>query len=359
MLAISEGAALMAAHMIRQADLEEQTFSMMHSTAHDYYLQLAGGKRHLLVARNTPLPISVKEKLKFSHDEQLLARIRVLNEVEGVLETVGELWFHKKDNEISVNKENDPTEFMLNFSVDEDNIITMKAWLLPNEEHSVEAHIARGGLSAKLYNDLERTLATIITNSQSASLEYDMLRLSYKVVATIMSATDPITGETRALEKQKAQDQINTLKNCQEKNIAPLSQYAFAVEAQKIGSAYYVFSHQEKTRLQNILIEFKQAIEDLNDASKFESLQKELEHFYIDVPIAADLARAGNAASILENDHPYEARKIRDQAKKLADLSLHHNEGLVESARETLYDLMSMLSFSDLPSGRFDRDVIL
>jgi molecular chaperone DnaK len=358
MLAVSEGAALMAAHMIRH-DVEEQTFSMMHSTAHDYYLQLAGGKRHLLVTRNTPLPINVQEKLKFAYDEQILARIRVLNEVEGVLETVGELWFHKKDHEINVNKTHEHTEFMLNFSVDEDNIITMKAWMLLNEEHSVETHIARGGLSAKLYNDLEGALAKIITNSPSASLEYDMLRLSDKIVSTILSASDPMTGETRQLEKQKAQDQINTLRNCQRKNIAPLSQYRFAVEAEKMGSAYSVMSYEEKTRLQNILTEFKQAIEDLNDVSKFEVLEKELDRFYIDVPIVADLARAENVASIIEIDHPYEARRIRNQAKKLADLSLHHNEGLAESARDTLYNLISIFSFSDLPTGRFDRDVTL
>jgi molecular chaperone DnaK len=98
MLAIVEGAALMAAKMISQENVEAQTFSMMHSTAHDYYLQLVGGKRHLLVARNTPLPISVEEKLKFAYSDQFLARLRVFNEVEGVLDTVGELWFHKRDN---------------------------------------------------------------------------------------------------------------------------------------------------------------------------------------------------------------------------------------------------------------------
>ena len=136
MLAIAEGAALMAAKMTSQENLNEQkSFSMMHSTAHDYYLQLADGKRHLLVARNTPLPAAVEEKLSFSHNEQSLARLRVFNEVEGVLDTVGELWFHKEDAETILNKKNEPAELMLRFSVDEDNIITMKAWSLKNEQH--------------------------------------------------------------------------------------------------------------------------------------------------------------------------------------------------------------------------------
>lgn len=42
MLAIAEGAALMAAKLANQETrTETASFSMMHSTAHDYYLQLA------------------------------------------------------------------------------------------------------------------------------------------------------------------------------------------------------------------------------------------------------------------------------------------------------------------------------
>lgn len=82
MLAIAEGAALMAAQMASQENTKEDHFlSMMHSTAHDYYLQLAGGKKHLLVARNTPPPVTVEEKLSFTSTRQFLARLRMLNEV--------------------------------------------------------------------------------------------------------------------------------------------------------------------------------------------------------------------------------------------------------------------------------------
>ena len=69
----------------------------------------------------------------------------------------------------------------------------------------VEAQIARGGLAAKLYNDLERTLSSIIATCSRASIEDDVLCLSRTVVSTILSASDPITGETRVEQKQKAQ----------------------------------------------------------------------------------------------------------------------------------------------------------
>ena len=138
-----------------------------------------------------------------------------------------------------------------------------------------------------------------------------MLRLSHTVVSTILSVSDPITGETRVAQKQKAQQQINTLKDCQQKNIAPLNLYEFALEAEKIGSAYCIFPNGKKIQLQNILVKLKQALEELDDVTKFKRLEEELESFYVDVPIATDLVMAEDAASFIEVDHPNEARRIR------------------------------------------------
>jgi hypothetical protein len=329
----------------------------MHSTAHDYYLQLAGGKKHLLVARNTPLPVTVEEKLQFSHNEQSLARLRVLNEIDGVLDTVGELWFHK-DEKPNSRRRDELTGLMLRFSVDENNIITMKAWSLQNEQQFVETEIARGGLAAKLYNDLEQSLSSIIANCRKASIEDDAINLSRYIVLTILSASDPVTGETRIEQKLKAQRQIETLKNCQQKNIAPLSLYKFAQMAQ--AAATNIISNEEAKRLTIILKNFKKALENLDDAAKFEHLKEKLNKFYDDVPIAADLARAENAAFIMEDDSPNEAKQIRNQARILVALHVNQKKELAENVRQLLNELIySNVSWSDIPSGRFDRDVCL
>lgn len=358
MLAIAEGAALMAAKMISQVNPSvEKSFSIMHSTAHDYYLQLAGGKKHLLVSRNTPLPITVEEKLSFSHSEQSLARLRVLNEIDGVLDTVGELWFHK-DEKPNSSRRDELTSLMLRFSVDENNIITMKAWSLQNEQQSVETEIARGGLAAKLYNDLEQSLSSIIANCRTITVEDDAISLSRYVVLTILSASDPVTGETRIEQKLKAQHQIETLKNCQQKNIAPLSIYKFAQMAQTASAN--ILSNEEAMQLTTILEDFKEALENLDDVVKFEHLREKLHEFYNDVPIAADLARAENAISVIKDDYPSDAKQIRNQAKTLIGLYISQKKELAENARQILNELVyENVSWSETPSGRFDRDVCL
>jgi len=363
MLAIAEGAALMAAKMTSQEDAIDQ-FAMMHSTAHDYYLQLANGKRHLLVARNTPLPISVEEKFSFAHSEQVLARLRVFNAIDGVMDTVGELWFHREsvenvhDIDISRNVENKGSDLMLRFSVDEDNIITMKAWSLANQEFAVEAQIARGGLAAKLYNDLERTLSSIVANCDHGSVEYDALCLSRTVVSTILSASDPVTGETCVEYKQKAQRQINVLQDYQQRDLSPLSNYKFGLIAQVEAAA--ILTSEEKISLQNTLVDFKQALEILDDGAKLDALITSLDEFFAAVPTADVLARAENAAQLLETGHVTVSRNIRKQAANLVNLHLSRQPvAIIKNARDGILELCDSIIDYSAPSGRFYRDVCL
>jgi hypothetical protein len=137
-----------------------------------------------------------------------------------------------------------------------------------------------------------------------------------------------------------------------------LSLYEFALMVQI--KSENILSDDENSRLKNIVQELEQALENLDDVTKFENLKKELIEFYNDLPIACDLGRAENAASVIEDDYPDDAKQIRQQAKKLADLYMHQNKDLIESARETLYVLIdSNVSWANIPSGRFDRDVRL
>lgn len=358
MLAIAEGAALMAAKMTSKEDgKSDANFSMMHSTAHDYYLQLAGGKRHLLVARNTPIPAVVEEKLTFSHSTQALARLRVFNDVDGLLETVGELWFHKDNEGVIETSSKKPTEVMLRFSVDEDNIITMKAWSLSDEKQSIEAQIARGGLAAKLYNDLETTLSTAVANCQNGTTENDLLALSRTVVATILAASNPLTGETIQDQKHKAERQIHTLKHIQEKDLAPQAQYHFALIAKKLAAS--LLPKEAIERLSSLLDQSKQAIDNLDCPEQFVTVDEGLEQFFEDFPVVSHLTLADNVVKILSDDgYHKEAKKIREQADTLSNL--YSTDQPTEEANDYLDFLIhSQFSWHNPAQGRFDRDVHL
>ena len=369
MLAIAEGAALMAAQIANKETIDEASkLSMMHSCAHNYYLQLANGEKHLLVERNTPLPVTVEEKLVFAQKHQMLARLRVFSEADDVLDTVGELWFHKDDSELlSFDEYEKPVELMLSFNVDEDNIITMSAWSLKNKEQRVETKIARGGLTSKLYGDLERTLSAIIADCDTSAIEHDALRLSRSVVQTILSATDSVTGETCADQKQKAVQQIKTLKELEERDVPPLSLYRFASLAHQQSEG--VLLAEEHSKLTTLLQALQSSIDSLDNADSIEKIQNDLFDFYDEQSIVTDLARAENAAAVLDKGGDRDdARQMRQYAAKLIeayrkqqrDDSEGDDDEAFDEAREALYEeIHNKISWGSEPSRHFDRDVCL
>ena len=99
-------------------------------------------------------------------------------------------------------------DLSLEFTVDEDNIITMKVSSLQVNNRNVEAQIARGGLSVKLYNDLESTLSTLIAKSKNIVIEMDLLLLSNRIVETILGVCDPISGKIDMAKKKKLSDKL-------------------------------------------------------------------------------------------------------------------------------------------------------
>ena len=161
-------------------------------------------------------------------------------------------------------------------------------------------------------------------------------------------------------KNKKRKDQINTLKDCQQKNIAPLSLYEFARIAQT--ESANILSDEEKLRFKNIVKELKQALEDLDDATKFENLREELNKFYEDIPIAVDLARAENAASVIEDEAPSDAKQIRKQAKILADLHMQQNNALTKAYEKFFMNLLiqiyhGMICQVDVLIGMFAFDL--
>lgn len=164
MYAICEGAAIMAQQLAGR-DLEQDRLGIdvMHSTAHDYFLKLAGGKRHLLVARNTPLPFSIKKSFKFSNPEQLQASIRIYNEADNIFEMVGEMWLFKRENLSYTYDGHEDTlvekSYELEFSIDANNIINLVVSCQQGKNTVVKkSSLVRGSHQQRLYFELDKVI---------------------------------------------------------------------------------------------------------------------------------------------------------------------------------------------------------
>ena len=350
--AVAEGAAWMAAHLAGAA--AENEMLIMHSVAHDYYIQLAGGQKYLLAPRNSPLPFSIEQKFRFATEEQKVARLRVFNELDGITETVGELWFHSDTQKTSADHRE---ELNLRFTVDEDNIIGLQATSVTNPRRKVESQIARGGMALKLYSDLERTLADSIAHASSGTAEDDALRLSENIVNGILQASIQQSSSMRSEQKRTVQKQINNLGELIKKEDAPLSRLEFGEAALECAAEVLPAADEHELR-HEIVAPLRFELENLKDVEHQIELLEKLHNFWKKAPIAAEMTRAHCAVENLGSSKITETIQLKMKELKVA----YQTKSLssIDDARKALESSHAHLfDYSDAPARAFDRDVVL
>jgi molecular chaperone DnaK len=155
MLAIAEGAAIVAKKMAGQ---EDAMGNVMYRSAHDYYLQLANGERILLVEKQTPLPVTVNKELKYEHQTQLLGHFCFLNKVHGEFQSIGDLWLSHLPEEIGYDPDRKPYEIDMAFTITEDELVQVSVSLAENINIRVAKTISRGGEDEKLFASLRESI---------------------------------------------------------------------------------------------------------------------------------------------------------------------------------------------------------
>ncbi len=360
MLAVSEGAAIMAHHTA--APVQDRPLHFMHTTAHDYYLQMAEGGKHLLIAKNSPLPISVSHRLKFKSTEQRLARLRILNLVEGVFEPVGEVWFHRENANDFLDSQNyavenkEGFEFNFDFKVDPDNIIKVELSDASNQKSSY--NLTRTGLELQLLQRVEKLLVSISLNSKKQSHALTLIDLSQIIVSTIGKISDPVTGVINHNTKIKAQNQINTLERLFLRGTDPALRYLFLLHA--VEQTVALMSVQENDQFKMLLSQLRANIENLTDAdlmaSTIQTIHSRLEKLFGE--FAFSLARSENAAGLIHAVNQAEAKRIRQKMQAAVAV---YQTGDKEKAQNMLGEveafLAEMLDFPDQGGKSLSRDV--
>lgn len=361
MFAVVEGAAVMAHKLSSKEQKDDKTVNLMHSTAHDYYLQLANGQKHRLVERNTPLPIRLEQKLTFAHEKQSMARLRVFNEVDGVLEAVGELWFHKNPQDPLSElpgKSQSANELILRFEIDEDNIIRMQARALGDETETSEAIIARGGLALRLFGDLEKTLSDISHKSCPKAFQ-EFLQLSKVVSETILLLSDPSLMDRRTELKTRAFAQIATLKELSEKKMTPI--YLLRSAKSFHEKAPGAVDEKSQKIIDDIVETLMSATLDLTSISPFISADIAFENLMESDSNTNEIADALDTANQGIVKWPRTSEKIWATLKDLATARKVDDKAGMQIAQSKIADILAEFTDDLPPSNRnhFDRDVRL
>ena len=230
MLAITEGAAIMAhrladhyecpgcgASVVRdisicgscQFDLatamtKTGVVSIVHTTSHDYFLVLEKGEEHLLVAQNTPLPFQTQATFRLVDPEQNLAHFKFFNRTGTLRESIGDLWLSFDMDEGEEEPTIEPSEVVLDFDINEDNIITVAASLKNRPHVKIGRTLSRGKGDEKLFLELEQTIDRSNQEGWDYYVSYEFLQRSIVLATTINQMIDPHTGEEDPQLREKA-----------------------------------------------------------------------------------------------------------------------------------------------------------
>ena len=361
MLAIAEGAAIMAHKLASKNEtavaVQNDVQGILHSASHSYYLQLAEGKRTLLMERNSPLPYVHEEVLEFQHEAQKLARFRVLNEVDGLLETVGEMWLYRDGDEpVEEFSSHKKISVKLKFEIDEDNIITLNVTSLQEGAFAgKENTISRGGLAVKLRNDVEEILTQAHVHN-GAGRGSALLQLSKIPNRTIAEMTNPYTGVLSASQKQLATLQVEVLRQLsQEKRNCFSVIFDAKALLDLIGSE---LSPERKKTFENLIDDAKKEMQMFTNAKSYTAAASKLLD-YLNETFKPEIISVLSFIISSQNRFANDVAKLQKLVKEFTARERLKDTNGLKATSSAIWDILyQYTSEAVAQSQTFHRDVV-
>ncbi len=202
--------------------IEEGVFDIVHAAAHDYYIYLENGEKHLLVEKNTPLPCRKTETFKLVHSEQKLVHMKFFNVVNDMEESIGDLWLGVDEDEDADEKDDSnrddpgkkdmPLRVELALEIDENNLIEVTASMKELPQIRLSRTLSRGSADEKLLVSLEEIISEANDKKYKKYTVVDLLQRALSAVRDINRVVAPETGRVDEMLYNRADLKIQKAK---------------------------------------------------------------------------------------------------------------------------------------------------
>ena len=339
MLAVAEGAAMLAHRLadtyecpacdatVSQSDatcphcrfdlqaslVGKGVVDIVHTTSHDYFLELETGDDHLLVKRNTPLPYKTQGSFRLIHPEQLLAHFRFYNTVNDNRESIGDLWLSFKLEE-EPGEESLP-EVLLDFEIDVNNLITVSAGLKDQPEIRVTRTLSRGKADERLFVELQQGIDQANQEKHDYFATYDYLHRTVKIAGLINGVIDPQTDEENRSLSKEAEQRLRVAHEVLKGGEAPLTnQYHVESFLFQLG---HLMPEKGRKQLEKKLKEFER----LNETGTLRQIMDSRKQLLAETdkyPELGILHEIGNAAEACHRDDPARAPRFDEYIRNIS-----------------------------------------
>ncbi len=285
---------------------------IVHTTSHDYFLELENGDDHLLVKRNTPLPYKTQTGFRLLHAEQVLAHFNFYNSVNDNRESIGELWLSFKIKE-KPDKSNLP-EVLLDFEIDVNNLITVSASLKNQPEVQLSRTLSRGKADERLFIELQQGIDRANQEEHDFYSVLDYQCRAVDIAKLINGIINPQTDEENSSLSKKAEQRLQVAREVLKDGNAPLTNQFYANDfLLEIG---HLMPEKGRMQLTKQLEEFKK----LNTTGNLQqilngrkALLKEMDKY----PILLVLTRITNALDICNDEDPAKVPRLNEYLQKI------------------------------------------
>ncbi len=345
MLAIAEGAAMLAHRLsdtyecpacnatVAQSDAtcphcgfdlqaslaSKGVVDIVHTTSHDYFLELEAGDDYLLVKRNTPLPYKTQGSFRLLHSEQLLAHFPFYNRVNDNRESIGDLWL-SFELEAKPDENNLP-EVLLDFEIDVNNLITVSAGLKDRPEIRVSRTLSRGKADERLYVELQQGIDRANQEKHDYYASLDYLYRTVQVAGLINRVIDPQTDEEDRSLSEETEQRLRVAREVLKDGHAPLTNLYY------VKDLLFQFGHlipeEGRQQLEKRLDEFKRLNETGNLRQILNSRKRLLAEIdkYPNLGILADIV---NAIEVCEETDPARAPYFEQYFRNISTALQQH-----------------------------------
>ncbi|MBS3780257.1 MAG: Hsp70 family protein [Desulfovermiculus sp.] len=321
--------------------IAHSVLDIVHAAAHDYYIYLENGDKHLLIEKNTPLPCESTEVFKLVHPEQRLVHLKFVNVVNDQDESVGDLWLGidehaQEDDEDSPSSEVRHVEIRL--YIDENNLIQIAAHLQELPHVHLSKTLSRGQADEQLLLNLEETITQANEQQMPKHIISDLQHHTLSVLQDIHGIVDEETGAVDQDLYQKAKMKIaKSWRMASEDNISrPRMYYAQAI----LMHYRELLSDQKANALQKKIDELEYADEHLDYDQTIEAinaLKSELDQIPETIHIFSQI---DNAAAICSRHFPNQEPKFLQYRQDLIE-AIHNQdkEKIEEVLQKSLPDI--------------------
>ncbi len=255
MLAIAEGAAILSHRLadtyecpkcgeeVNQADkeckgcqkdLEASTISggvldIVHTTAHDYYIELEGGEIHSFIEKNTPLPCEASETFQLLDINQKLVHLKFSNSVNNRSENIGELWlgfdvdlddYFSREEIDTMMEKNVGLSIKVDMKIDENNLISVDASINGVSGANISKTLSRGGADEKIFFEMEKFITEV--NDEESSLDTFSITRRLVEISNVANNIVNEADETNEVVLSNLQARLNKTKKKFENNICEI-----------------------------------------------------------------------------------------------------------------------------------------